>query len=93
MRWFVFLGGCVFLLVFFWSLCFWFVFLFVFHLVCVFLVSVFKGRFVFFFGRVVFWDFFAEFHVYGGNILLVTTGDVLSFAIVYPDSFQLSPRV
>ena len=31
--------------------------------------------------------------MYGGNIILVTTGDVLSFAFVYPDSFQLSPHV
>ena len=35
----------------------------------------------------------AEIHVYGGNIILVTTGDVLSFALVHPDSFQLSPHV
>ena len=35
----------------------------------------------------------AEIHVYGGNIILVTTGDVSSFALVYPDSFQLSPHV
>ena len=34
----------------------------------------------------------AEIHVYGGNIILVTTGDVLSFASVYPDSCQLSPQ-
>ena len=35
----------------------------------------------------------AEIHVYGGNIIHVATGDVLSFALVYPDSFQLSPHV
>ena len=35
----------------------------------------------------------AEIHVYGGNIILVATGDVLSLALVYPDSFQLSPLV
>ena len=35
----------------------------------------------------------AEIHVYGGNIILVTTGDLLSFALVNPDSFQLTPHV
>ena len=35
----------------------------------------------------------AEIHVYGGNIILVTTRDFLSFALVYPDSFQVSPHV
>ena len=35
----------------------------------------------------------AEIHVYGGNIILVTSGDVLRFAFVYPDSFQLNPHV
>ena len=35
----------------------------------------------------------AEIHAYGGNIILVTTCDVLSFASVYPDSFQLSPHL
>ena len=34
-----------------------------------------------------------EIHVYGGKVILVTTGDVLSFASVHPDSFQLSPHV
>ena len=34
-----------------------------------------------------------ESHVYGGNIIMVTTGDVLSFALVYPGSFHLSPHV
>ena len=31
--------------------------------------------------------------MFGGNIILVATRDVLSFALVYPDSFQLSPHV
>ena len=35
----------------------------------------------------------AEIHVKGGNNILVTTGNVHSFALVYPDSFQLSPHV
>ena len=35
----------------------------------------------------------AEIHVYCGNIILVVTRDVLSFASVHPDSFQLSPHV
>ena len=38
-------------------------------------------------------SFFVEIHVYDGNMILVTTGDVLSFAFVYPDSLQLSPHV
>ena len=36
--------------------------------------------------------FFFDF-LRSGNIILVTTGDVLRFASVYLDSFQLSPHV
>ena len=35
----------------------------------------------------------AEIYVCGGNIILVSTGDVLSCVSVYPESFQLSPHV
>ena len=31
--------------------------------------------------------------MYGGNIILVATRDVLCFASVYSESFQLSPHV
>ena len=34
-----------------------------------------------------------EIHVFGGNIILVATRDVVSFALVYPDSFQLRTHV
>ena len=42
---------------------------------------------------VVFFGSSAEDHVFGGNIILVTTRDVLSFAQCISIPFQLSPHV